>query len=83
MVVLMWGWDEEGSGFPEVALPCIEGVGEVAVPTVGPLLGIPVPNRELREPVSADGPRRGLVEIGEGEGCNRRNSLYTVVVVFY
>ena len=68
MVVPVWGWDEKGTGCPEVALPCIEGVGEVAVPTVGPLIGIPAPNREPREPVSADGPRRGLVETGEGEG---------------
>ena len=41
------------------------GDGEGAVPTIG----LPAPNRELREPVSTKGPRCGLIETGEVEGC--------------
>jgi hypothetical protein len=47
------------------------GGGEEAVPTVSPWLGLPTPNRELREPVSTEGPQRGLIETGEVEMCSQ------------
>jgi len=59
------GEDGEGPRFAEEAWPCVGGVGEGAIPTIG----LSAPNRELREPISTEGPRRGLIETGEVEGC--------------
>jgi hypothetical protein len=43
------------------------GDGEEVVPTIG----FPVPNHELRESVSTEGPQCGLIETGEVERCSQ------------
>jgi len=71
-------WGGEIPGFPEGAVPCrgedVEGPRfvEEAWPCVGgvsPTIGLPAPNRTLGEPISTEGPRRGLIETGGVEGC--------------
>jgi hypothetical protein len=68
MVVHVGCCDREGPGLPEKGVPCDGGIGEEAVPTVNPVLGLPTPNLEFSEPDSAGRPQHGLIETGEVEG---------------
>jgi hypothetical protein len=71
------GWSgEEGIWLPEEALPFPGEGGGAAAPTVDPGLGFPTAGRERREPVSAEGTWRGLLEIEDAtlfpQGLRRR-----------
>jgi hypothetical protein len=54
MVVPVGCCDEEGPGLPEKGVPYGGGIGEGAVPTVDPVLGLPAPNLELNQTQQED-----------------------------